>query len=224
MIIDHTNPYYKGRWTNSGSNRFNGAYYYSKEIVENIIPLIKTDRSWVTVNIPQDNNEPQFCQCGCEHAIVFIHNNLHPENYDWLSKYKDLILVCGVPETCDKVKHLGTPIYLPLSVDTEEVLTHETEKTKGVCFAGRWSKHLGGKFCANHDIITGLPRDRFLDKIAQYEKCFAVGRVAIEAKVLGCEILPYDPRFPDPSVWKVLDNKDAAEILQNKLNEIEGHG
>ena len=26
--------------------KFNGAYYYAKEIEENIIPLVKTDRPW----------------------------------------------------------------------------------------------------------------------------------------------------------------------------------
>ena len=221
MIIDHNNPYYKGRWQNSGSNRFNGAFYYSKEIVKNIIPFVKTERSWVTVNLPQENLVPQFTQCCCDGAIFFIHNNLNPDRYEWLRKYKDLILVCGVPETCDKVRHLGTPIYLPLSVDTEEVLTHKREKTKGICFAGRRSKHLTGKFCANHDIITGYPRDIFLNKIAEYEKVYAVGRVAIEAKVLGCDILPYDERFPDPSIWKVMDNSEAVDLLQKMLDEID---
>ena len=43
------------------------------------------------------------------------------------------------------------------------------------------------------------------------------------AKCLGCEVLPYDDRYPNPDVWKVLDNKDAAKILQQKLERIE-HG
>ena len=38
----------------------------------------------------------------------------------------------------------------------------------------------------------------------------------------GCEIMPYDKRFPDPSIWRVLDNRDAAKILQQKLDEIDG--
>ena len=88
MIIDHTHPNYLRKWRNAGLNQFNGAYYYSKEIVENIIPNVETDRNWITVNVKG---------VGLNHAIVFIHNNLHPENYEWLKfyGYKDLVLVCG---------------------------------------------------------------------------------------------------------------------------------
>ena len=73
MIIDHTHPAYIRKWLNAGLNQFNGAYYYSQEIVENIIPNIETDRNWITVNIKG---------VGCDHAIVFMHNNLYPSNYD----------------------------------------------------------------------------------------------------------------------------------------------
>ena len=47
------------------SNKFNGAYYYSKEIVENIIPHVRTNYNWVTININKS----------LPHSIVFIHNN-----------------------------------------------------------------------------------------------------------------------------------------------------
>ena len=66
-----------------------------------------------------------------------------------------------------------------------------------------------------------MPRELLLDELAKYKKAYAVGRCALEAKALGCEILPYDDRFPDPSIWKVLDNKEAAKILQEKLDEID---
>ena len=56
------------------------------------------------------------------------------------------------------------------------------------------------------------------------ETVYAVGRTASEAKALGCKLKPYDPRFPKVSFWKVIDNKDAAKILQEKLNEIDGKG
>ena len=49
MIIDHTHPEYL-RLANGDFN--NGAYHYSKEIVKNIIPLVNTDRNWMTINIP----------------------------------------------------------------------------------------------------------------------------------------------------------------------------
>lgn len=212
MIIDHNHLRYKRIRSCSGINKYNGAYYYSIEIARNIIPKVKTDRNWVTVNVPN---------VACDHAIVFIHNNLHPDYYDWLSDYKDLILVCGVPETVPKMEHLGKAIYLPLSIDVEDVLQYETMKTKGCAFAGRPSKAKDMPLWGVEH-LEGMRRDELLRRMAQYKQIYAVGRTAIEAKCLGCEILPYDPRFPDPSIWKVLDNKDAAVILQQKLNKIDG--
>lgn len=217
MIIDHTCKEYRDRWRLIEGNRYNGAFYYSKEIVKNIIPRVQTDRNWITVNIKG---------VGVDHAIVFIHNNLHPEHYDWLAQYgfKDLVLVCGIPETCEKVAHLGTPVYLPLSIDVEYVKQFKTDKTKGAAFAGRRPKRKNIKLPKGIDCIEGIPREEFLKQLAQYETIYAVGRTAIEAKALGCKLKPYDPRFPKVSRWKVMDNKDAAKILQEKLDEIDGKG
>lgn len=214
MIIDHNHPEYRKKWINLGKNKYNGAFYYSKEIVKNIIPNVQTLRSWITVNIKG---------IGCDHAIVFIHNNLRPENYDWLAKYEDLILVCGVPDTVEKVKHLGHAIYLPLSIDVENVKCYGKPKLKKAAFVGRKAKRKGIKLPKDVDIIEGLPRTKLLAEMAKYKEIYAVGRTAIEAKCLGCEIKPYDPRYPDHDLWKVLDNKDAAKILQNKLNKIDAY-
>ena len=212
MVIDHDHPKYRAKWKNAGANKYNGAFYYSKEIVKNIIPNVQTLRSWITVNIKG---------VGCNHSIVFIHNNLHPEHYDWLARYDDLILVCGISETVEKVQHLGKAIYLPLSIDVEHVKCYGKPKTKKAAFVGRPAKRKGIKLPDNIDIIEGLPRNDLLQRMAEYNEIYAVGRTAIEAKALGCIIKPYDPRYPDPSIWKVIDNKDAAKILQNKINKID---
>jgi len=153
MIYDHNAKTYRARWKLLGDDKFNGAYYYSQEIVNNIIPNVKTDRSWVTVNAA--------AQCE-DRSIVFIHNNLNVSVYDWMSKYDDLILVCGIPETCEKVKHLGTPIYLPLSIDVEEVKQYKVKKkTKKIAFAGRKSKKTY-RLPIDIDYLEGLPRELFL--------------------------------------------------------------
>ncbi len=212
MIIDHNDVQYKRKRATAGHDKHNGAYYYSREITKNIIPLIETDRNWVTVNVKG--------QC-FDHSIVFIHNNLKPDLYDWLADYKDLVLVCGVPETCDKVKHLGIPIYLPLSIDVENVAKFRCEKTKEVAYAGRYVKRLKVPL-TDCDFLEGMPRNKLLSEMAQYKKIYAVGRTAIEAKCLGCEVLVYDERYPDPELWQVLDNKDAAKILQRELDKIDG--
>ena len=213
-IIGTKHPSYRIRRSGMKGGKFNGAYYYALEIEKNIIPNIRTDRAWVLLN----------CRgFAFNHSIVFIHNNLHPENYEWLKffGFQDLILVCGIPETCEKVKHLGRTIYLPLSIDVQEVTQYKTEKTKEAAFVGRAVKRRGLKFPETVDYIEGLERAELLQEMAKYKTVYAVGRCAIEAKALGCDVKAYDPRFPDPSIWKVIDNKDAAAILQKQLDEID---
>lgn len=198
-----------------GAGKYNGAYYYSQEISEIIIPRVKTDRNWITLNIPGE---------GADHSVFFIHNNLKPEVYDWIKEkgLKDIILVCGIEETCEKVKHLGRTIYLPLSIDTRHVRKFKAEKTKGAAFAGRISKREQGSLPEGIDYLHSMKRDDLLRRMAKYKTIYAVGRTAIEAKALGCEIMPYDKRYPDPTLWRVIDSRDAAAILQAKLDEIDG--
>ena len=195
------------------ASRYNGAYYYSIEICERLIPNISTSRNWVTVNVPG---------CAADDSIVFIHNNLHPENYEWLRAYKNLVLLCGIPDTVEKVAHLGHAAYLPLSVDVAEVQRHARRKDRQIAYAGRPSKRLGMSFDTEPDAIEGLPRHQFLDELARYRQVYAVGRTAIEAKVLGCEVLPYDPRFPYPDIWEVRDTLDVVPVLQSILDDVDG--
>lgn len=191
----------------------NGALLYSKEIVKYFIPTIKTTRNWVTIRVvPHAFN----------HSIVFIHNNLNPWFYDYLANYKDLVLVCGIRETCDKVKHLGKTIYLPLSVDVKEVEKYKTTKTKDICYAGRKGKYAACNVTLSTPHLQDLAHEDLLKQMAEYKKVYAVGRTAIEAKILGCQILPYDPRYPDPDLWQILDSKDAAKMLQKELDKIDG--
>ena len=210
-IINHNSAHYRRQAMLAMQTR-NGAFFYSKEICSNIIPRVKTARPWLTINTRDD------CEDG---AIVFIHNNLNPENYEWLKGYKDLILVCGIPETCEKVAHLGRAVYLPLSVDVEFVEKFKRKKTKQTAFAGRRSKANGHEFKDGTVFLSGLAREVLLGKMAEFKEVYAVGRCAIEAKILGCDILPYDDRFPDVERWQILDNKEAAKMLQEILDEID---
>lgn len=218
-IIDHNYPIFvrkREKWANNPvkkPNLYNGGYYYSIEIVDNIIPLVKTDRNWMTVDVKPVT---------IDHCIAFVHNNIHVEWYEkW--KGKDVILVCGMPETVERVKNFGKALYLPLSVDVDYVKQFKTKKTKEICFVGRKEKLRG--IPNNVDILTGMPREDLLKEVAKYKKAYAVDRCAIEAKILGCEILPYDYNYGvvhDPSFWKVFDNKDAAKMLQEMIDEIDG--
>jgi len=218
MIIDHTHPIYVKRRYNAGNNKYNGAYYYSKDIVRHIIPKVKTDRNWLTINMP----ELEYSHLNLDHSIIFIHNNLQPNAYQWLRKYKDLILVCGVPSTTEKIKFFGTPVYLPLSVNVKQIEKYKRKnKDKSVAFAGRRNK-LNNRVPSHVDILTDMPRYRLLQEMARYEEIYAVGRTAIEAKILGCKIKVYDERFPDPKFWQPIDCSEAAKTLQKILNIIDG--
>lgn len=219
MIIDHTHPLYaEKRNKMPHGDKYNGAYYYSKEIVKNIIPLVKTDRNWITIRLPEMKNHP-------DHSIVFIHNNRNPNYYEYLRDYKDCILVCGLPSTAENVSFFGKSIYLPLSVDVENVKKYRVkEKTKEAAFAGRSVKlaYATSSLPKNIDILTDMPQSQLLREMAKYKTIYATGRTAIQAKILDCHVESHDTRFQNADIWQVVDNKDAAKMLQKLLDEIDG--
>lgn len=203
------------------SGRYNGAWYYSHSICDKIAPLVKTNRKIDSIG---------KLACGCEDgAIVFIHANTNVEsNYEWLGRFNDLILVSNNDATT-KILANEFPqhhaITLPVSVDIEEVLTHKHPKEHKACYAGNlWGFKLEDvkKYVPEeYPRFSNIPRDDLLDIISTYEDVYAVGITAVEAKVLGCNIKVCDSRFPDPEYWQVLDCKDAAKILQEKIDEID---
>ena len=221
MIIDHTHPLYvKKRNTMSKDGKYNGAYYYSREIVKNIIPNVKTDRNWITIRLPEMTVHP-------DHSIIFIHNNRNPNYYNYLRNYKDCILVCSLWTTVANMQLIVEPtkvIYLPLSVDVKQVEKYRVkEKTKEVAYAGRRQKlgYFNNRVPSGVDILSGMPQSSLLREMAKYKKVYASGRTAIQAKILGCEVLAQESNFPDSSVWKVLDNREAAKKLQKMIGEID---
>ena len=219
MIIDHTNPLYtKKRNRMSQDGKYNGAYYYSKEIVKNIIPNVKTDRNWITIRLPEMTTHP-------DHAIIFIHNNRNPNYYSYLKDYKDCVLVCSLPQTAENLSFYGKTIYLPLSVDVESVKKYKVKnKTKEIAYAGRKLKlnYMNNRVPKDTEVLSGMPQSQLLKEMAKYKKIYASGRTAIQAKILGCEVLPHETNFPDSRFWKILDNKEAAKMLQDKINIIDG--
>lgn len=209
-IIDHTNPYY-------GNLTPNGALIYSMNIVKNIIPNVKTDRPWVTIN----------CKQCLDNAIYFIHSNVDLENrYGWLRDYKNLILVASQPETVKALKELkiaGHVIYLPLSIDKAYTLQFKNSvphARKMVCYAGRPDKPFVDGLIGVEK-LSNLTHPQLLERLNDYKYCYAVGLTAIEAKLMGCTILPFDRRYPDTRIWKILDGKEVAPLLQAKLDKID---
>lgn len=217
MIISHDSPIYQAQRAKLGPSFHNGAFYYSKDIVKNIIPNVKTDRNWITIMVDKE--------C-LNHSIYFLHNNLYTYKYNFIKNYEDVVVVAGTRETARRCRHLGRAcIYLPLSIDVEHVSKFKVKrKTKEVAYAGRAFKIYSELVPKDVDKLSNLEHDELLRQMAKYKKIYAVGRTAIEAKVLGCEVLPYDPRFPNPDVWQILDNKVAAEYLQEMLDRLDNKG
>lgn len=207
----HEHPLYQEVCRRQGINH--GAYWYSVEICKYFIPTIKTERPWVTVG---------YSNQVYDHSIVFIHSNLNPKIYRYLARAEDLILVCSWPFIMDEVRQWGKPVFLPMSVDTEYVKQFRREKDRGTCYAGRMEKCTSRLKPQPIDFISELPRDELLAEMARYRNVYAMDRVAIEAKVLGCTVLQYDKRFPDTKFWQVLDSRDAAGMLQEILDDIDG--
>ena len=218
IIIGTNNFQYRSYRKVFNSGKYNGAYYYAKEIEENIIPLVKTDRNWDLLGMKFTAHYA--------HSIVFIHHNLSfNETYKFLNKFDDQILVVSSWKTYSAAHDAGFKvIFVPLSIDIGYVQKFSTAKTKEACYAGnKWKfkeKDLA-RFvpdtvdCPEKD----LPREKLLEFIAPYKKCYAIGRCALEARALGCEIMKCDSRY-EPDDFPLLDNKDAAKILQEELDKL----
>lgn len=222
-IIDTTNPNYvayRRIFHPNGSGAHNGAYYYSQEIVKNIIPNVQTWRPWDTLGMKHLRS--------LDHAIVFMHHNLnHDRVYSWLKQYKDLVYVCSTNTTLEwaSKQHNGHAILLPLSIDTEYVSQFRTEKTKEACYAGnlwKFKKPDIAKYVPEGTDFPpkNIPREELLKFIAPYKVCYAIGRTAIEASALGCDVRNCDSRYEGVS-WQVLSNQEAAQILQNHLDMLD---
>lgn len=218
MNITHEHPEYRELRFRCGKGRFNGAYYYAKEIEKNIIPRVKTKREWNTVG-----RELEGMHDG---MIVFLHDNSTPWHYEWLKKYDDLVLVCSSQYTADSVKYSGHTIILPMSIDTKYVKRFKTEKTRETCFVGNvWVRNNArNKITGDVDFFSALPREELLEELAKYKNAYCIDRCKLEAMCLGVNVLPLDVRYGCDDVKKVLDNRDAAKILQKELNKIDKGG
>lgn len=215
MIISHEHPEYQ-KIRNKAQHKNHGCWFYSNEIVDNIIPRVKTWRNWNTVG----RDLPGMG----DHFIVFLHDNSTPWNYAWLKKYKDLVLVCSSKYTMDSVKFSGRTVFLPMNIDTEYVKQFIVpEKTKDTCFYGNpWVlENSNTTLVDGTEMISNMPREDALKEVAKYEWCYAIDRCAQEAITLGCRLAHIETRYGCDNYKKVLDNREAAKILQEELDKLE---
>lgn len=220
ILTDTNTIRYKAMRYRQKNGKHNGAYYYSKEIVKNIAPYVKTYRPWDTLGMRRVGTT--------DSAIVFLHHCIHWEKvYYWLRAYNDLVLVCSTAPTLEWAKTIegAHPILLPLSIDVKSVERYRCDKTKRACYAGnRWAFKRADEEANIPDYVdyppASLPREELLQFIAPYKELYAIGRCALEGLALGCEIKPFYRKYLDPSYWVLLDNRKAAVLLQKALDDI----
>ena len=219
IVIGTNNLQYRSYRKAFKSGGHNGAYYYAKEIEKYFVPAVETRRHWDVLGMRLTNH--------LDHALVFVHHNRNMDDvYKWMERYTDLVVVASQKHVYDWAISRGyKAILLPLSVDVEYVKKFAEPKTKEACYAGnRWrfkEEDIAKYVPSNVDFpLKDLPRNELLRFIAPYRKCYAIGRCAIEARVLGCEILKCDSRY-EPEDFQILDSREAAKILQQKLDEID---
>ena len=113
-------------------------------------------------------------------------------------------------------------IFIPLSIDINYVKQFKTKrKTKKVCYYGRLEKC--PKDIMEDDTIDKLgegERDEMLKQIAKYKMVYAIGRCALEAQALGCEVKSHQGEYEGVK-FELKDNTDIIHDLQRILNEID---
>ena len=216
IIQDHNTTEYLIAQSTLKSGKFNGAYFYSKEIVESFIPNIKTTYNWQTINH----------QTAPEHTIVFVHSNNALERYDYLLKYNDIILVCSTHNSLNQLKRKGHKkvIYVPLSIDTDYLDNFKNHnKKEGIIATGnQWAFTTETKnYFKNNNIkhYYDIPREELLTLIANAETVYAIGRTAMEAIYLGANVIQPDKEYPVEKYTTYYKQEDAIRILQEEINK-----
>lgn len=216
-IIGTDNQQYQRARGNLGSAKFNGLYYYAKNIERFIIPRVNTWRTWNTVGIKA---------CGGEdNMIFFVHNNLDARKYIWLKKYQNCLLVCGTRHMVGPMAQYGISTYLPLSIDIKSTKRFGlgTKKDQDACYMGNPWK-FRDKDVAKYvppwvHRFGQMPREQLLPIVAHYRTVYAMGLCAVEAQALGCEVKQCWWRYPEPEKdFPLFDCADAAKLLQKAVD------
>lgn len=216
IIQDHTTKEYLIAQSKLSAGKFNGAYFYSKEIVESFIPNINTTYNWQTINH----------QTAPEHCIVFVHSNNALERYDYLLKYNDVILVCSTHNSLNQLKRKGHKkvIYVPLSIDTDYLdnFKNDNEKNGTIATGNQWAfTNETKKFFIKNNIkhYHDIPREQLLTLMSNAETIYAIGRTAMEAIYLGANVIQPDKEYPVEKYTTYYKQEDAIRILQQEIDK-----
>ena len=198
----------------------NGAYYYSKEIEENILPELGFDMFFITTGAALYS--PREIPDG---TIVICHDNRSTKQSYGRLFGKGIIWVCSKHSTVKTLEGYGErAVYVPLSIDTEYVKQFKRKKTKDTAYVGNaWAfkREYLNALPIDIEQLSGMPRVKLLKEMAKYKRVIAEGRVLMEAQILGCktEVPKYDGH---ESVYvEALDNREALKYWREALEPIE---
>lgn len=202
------------------SGKENGAYYYSKEIEDNILPEIKADVLVVTagaalytaIDLPD----------GC---IVVCHDNRSTKQSYGRLFGKGIVWVCSKHSTVETLEGYGErAVYIPLSIDTQYVKQFKRKKTKDTAYVGNawdFKRAYLNSLPANIEQLSDMPRVKLLKEMAKYKNVIAEGRTLQEAQILGCntEVPKYDGH---ESVYvEALDNRETIPEWRKLLEAVQ---
>ena len=220
MIIYGTQTPKFTQWRDKQSHgKENGAYYYSKEIEENILPELKFDMFFITAGAALYTSQEIP-----DGAIVICHDNRSTKRSYGKLFGKGVIWVCSKHSTVETLEGYGEKaVYVPLSIDTEYVKQFKRRKTKDIAYVGNaWAfkREYLNSLPVDIEQLSDMPRVKLLKEMAKYKRVIAEGRCLMEAQVLGAktEVPKYDGH---ESVYvEALDNREAIKYWREALQPI----
>ena len=229
MILYGTNsPKFKDWRNRQSAGKENGAYYYSKEIEDNILPKIKAGLLIVTAGaaLYSAKELPDGC-------VVVCHDNRSTKKSYGRLFGKNIIWVCSKHSTVATLEGYGEKaVYVPLSIDTEYVKKFKRRKTKDIAYVGNaWAfkRDYLNALPNNIEQLSDMSREKLLKEMAKYKNVIAEGRVYLEAMTLGCKVEL--PKYENITVEapelfgrkRPLDNRDAIPAWREALQAADNH-
>lgn len=223
MIILGTNTEDFSSWHGQKmTGRNNGAYWYSKEIDEIILPEFK-DLPLFVVTAGATLLKPFQVPDG---AVVICHDNRTTQkSYRQLFK-KGILWVCSKHSTVNSLTSLGEKaVYVPLSIDAHYVAKYKRKnKTGDTAFVGNawgFKKEYLASLPADIVQLSDMERVDLIREMAKYKRVIAEGRCLMEAQVLGAETEV--PKYQNGLEAVYVEALDSREALPYWREALEAH-
>lgn len=185
-ILGTQTPKFTSWHAKQGAGKNNGAYWYSKEIEEIILPEINANVVIITAGATL--YKPWELP---DHLIIVCHDNRTTrQSYGHLFNKKAL-WICSKESTVQTLSSYGEKgIYIPLSIDMEYVKQFKAKKTKNIAYVGNpwgFKRSYLNSLHKNIKQLNGLEREDLLREMAKYKSVIAEGRCLMEAQTLGAK-------------------------------------